>query len=188
MRALWNKAITINNWKAKVDNLINQTCPLCVNEKKSTLHKFWECCHAQWAWEYTQVIVCELAYGYKPSWVVAPQHWKQSVLAAKSPRQVQHVENIQSLLRGITLCTLWIEWNDLVFNNERWNVIKIHKVIWDALLDYGRAAWNRCMRLIKKIPKIKKQTLFEKFDKSWGRHQVICVRICSFVRWCYDGP
>jgi hypothetical protein len=106
MRALWNKAITINTWKAKVDNSINQTCPLCVNEKKSTLHKFWECCHAQWAWEYTQVIVCELAYSYKPSWVVAPLHWKQSVLATKSPRQVQHVENIRSLLRGITLCTL----------------------------------------------------------------------------------
>jgi len=100
--------------------------------------------------------VCELAYGYKPSWVVAPLYWKQSVLAAKSPRQVQH-ENIQSLLRGITLCTLWIEWNDLVFNNERWNVVKIHKVIWDALLDYGRAAWNRCTRLIEKFPKMKKK-------------------------------
>jgi hypothetical protein len=48
---------------------------------------------------------------------------------------MQDVENILSLLRGITL---WIEWNDLVFNNERWNVGKIHKIIWDALLDYGR--------------------------------------------------
>jgi hypothetical protein len=59
------------------------------------------------------------------------------------------VENIWSLLRSITL---WIEWNDLVFNNKRWNVGKIHKVIWDALLDYGRVVWNRCMRLIRKTP------------------------------------
>jgi hypothetical protein len=54
----------------------------------------------------------------------------------------------------------------LVFNNERWNVVKIHKVIWDALLDYGRVAWNRCMKLIKKTPRTKKK-LIEKFDKSW---------------------
>jgi hypothetical protein len=43
----------------------------------------------------------------------------------------------------------------LVFNNKRWNVVKIHNVIWDALLDYGRVAWNRCMRLIRKTPKPK---------------------------------
>ncbi len=49
MWALWNKAIIVNAWKAKVDNVINQTCQLCDNEEESTLHKFWECCQAQWA-------------------------------------------------------------------------------------------------------------------------------------------
>jgi hypothetical protein len=72
---------------------------------------------------------------------------------------VQRVENIWSLLRGITLSTLWIEPNDLVFNNERWNVAKIHKIIWDALLDYGRGAWNRCMRLIIKTLKTLKSLI-----------------------------
>ncbi len=103
--------------------------------------------------------MCELAYGNKPSRVVAPLHWKQCVFAAKSLRQVQRVENIWSLLRGITLSTLWIEPNDLVFNNERWNVAKIHKIIWDALLDYGRVAWNRCMRLIIKTLKTLKSLI-----------------------------
>ncbi len=97
---------------------------------------------------------------------------------------MQDVENILSLLRGITL---WIEWNDLVFNNERWNVGKIHKIIWDALLDYGRVVWNTCMRLIKKTLFGRKKTSQE-FNKSWDRHQVICVKVGSFVRWCYDGP
>jgi hypothetical protein len=27
MWALWNKAIAVNTWRAKVDNSINQTCP-----------------------------------------------------------------------------------------------------------------------------------------------------------------
>jgi hypothetical protein len=165
MWALWNKGIAVNAWRAKVDNLINQTCPLCGNEEEFTLHKFWECCHAQQAWEYTQGIMCELAYGDKPSWVVALLHWKQCVFVAKNPRQMQCVENIWSLPRGITLKTLWIEWNDLVFNNQRWNVVKIHEVIWDALLDYGRAAWNICMKLIIKTPRAEKK-LLKKFDKS----------------------
>jgi hypothetical protein len=68
------------------------------------------------------------------------------------------VENIWFLLRGITFWTLWIVHNDLVFNNARWNVGKIHKVIWDAVFDYGRAAWNRCMRLIRKTPRVEKRT------------------------------
>jgi hypothetical protein len=53
----------------------------------------------------------------------------------------------------------------LVFNNERLNVVKIHKVIWDALFDYGMATWNKCTRLIRKTPKMEKKC-FEKFDKS----------------------
>jgi hypothetical protein len=94
MWALWNKPIAVNTWRAKVDNSINQTCPLCSNGEESMLHKFWECCHAQRAWEYKQGIVCELAYDNKPSRVVAPLHWKQCVFASKSPKQVQRVEDI----------------------------------------------------------------------------------------------
>jgi hypothetical protein len=85
---MWNKAIAVNTWRAKVDNLINQTCPLCDNEEESTLHKIWECYYAQQAWEYTQDIVSEFAYDNKPSWVVAPLNWKQSVFATKSPKLV----------------------------------------------------------------------------------------------------
>jgi hypothetical protein len=70
------------------------------------------------AWEYTQGIVCEIAYNNKPSRMVAPLHWKQRVFATKNRRQVQCVENIWSFLRSITFWTLWIERNDLVFNNE----------------------------------------------------------------------
>jgi hypothetical protein len=88
MWALWNKVIVIKIWKAKVENSINQTCALCGNEKEPTLHKFWECCHAQRTWEYTQGVVCELAYDNKQSLVVGPLHWKQCVFVVKSLRQV----------------------------------------------------------------------------------------------------
>lgn len=53
------------------------------------------------------------------------------------------------LLRGIMLWMLSIGCNDLVFNNKRWNLNKVHKVIWDALQYYGKATWNICVRLIE---------------------------------------
>ncbi len=43
----------------------------------------------------------------------------------------------------------WIEHDDLMFNNKRWNLNNVHKVIWDAFLDYGKVAWNTCVKLIK---------------------------------------
>jgi hypothetical protein len=45
------------------------------------------------------------------------------------------------------------------------------------------------MRLIRKTPRArKKEKPLEKFDKNWGRHQVIYVKVGSLVRWCIDGP
>jgi hypothetical protein len=57
----------------------------------------------------------------------------------------------------------------LVFNDEKWNVVKIHKVIWDALLDYGKVAWNRYMKLIEKTPRVKTN-----FSRS-----LIKARVCT---------
>ncbi len=85
------------------------------------------------------------------------------------------------------LWMLWIKHNDLVFDNKRWNLNKVHKVMWDAFLDYSRTTWNKCVRLIKQTPRANKK-LIKKFDRSWGRHQVIHVKVDNFVRWCYDGP
>jgi hypothetical protein len=56
------------------------------------------------------------------------------------------VENIWSFLRGITLWFIWIDCNDLVFNNVRWDGCRIQKTIWDALLDYGHVAWRWCVK------------------------------------------
>jgi hypothetical protein len=47
----------------------------------------------------------------------------------------------------------WIERNDNAFNNESWPAHKRQKLIWDALMDYGRIAWAKCMmKLSKHVP------------------------------------
>jgi hypothetical protein len=79
MWALWNKAIAVNTWRAKVDNLIKlahcaimKKNPRYINFGSVIMHnglgcthktlwvRFWECYHAQRAWVYTQDIVGEI--------------------------------------------------------------------------------------------------------------------------------
>jgi hypothetical protein len=66
-------------------------------------------------------------------------------------------------------------------------LISIHKIIWNAILNLSRVVSNRYPRLIKQTLRVGKK-LLEKYDRSWGRYQAICVRVDNFVRWCYDGP
>jgi hypothetical protein len=61
--------------------------------------------------------------------------------------------------------------------------VKIHKVISDALLDYGRVTWNKCMKLIKKTPRVEKKN-----SRNLIRARLGTKLISSFVKWCYDEP
>jgi hypothetical protein len=47
MWALWYKAIAINTWRAKVANSINQTCPSCGNEERIHVAQILGVLHAQ---------------------------------------------------------------------------------------------------------------------------------------------
>ncbi len=67
-----------------------------------------------------------------------------------------------------------------MFNNEKWHMVKIHKAIWEALLDHGRVAWDRCLKSIKLSPSTERKLLE-------ARNHVVCVKLENYVRWCYDG-
>jgi hypothetical protein len=40
-------------------------------------------------------------------------------------------------------------------------------------MNYGRATWVKCMRLWKHVL-IEEMKHLKNFDKSWGKHKVIC--------------
>jgi hypothetical protein len=62
--------------------------------------------------------------------------------------------NILSLLRGIMLWMLWIGLGMIWCSKTRdWNILKVQKRFWEALLDYDLAPWNRFARLIKQAPR-----------------------------------
>jgi hypothetical protein len=59
---LWHKAVTVNVWRRRINNYVNQSYPMCnIGEKESVLHSFWSCDYTQLLWEYNTVILNRLA-------------------------------------------------------------------------------------------------------------------------------
>ncbi len=59
--------------------------------------------------------------------------------------------------------------------------------MWELIIEYGRIAKEKCEKLIKWFPFAKGKTL-KRFDKSWGKIQVLCVRVVNFIKWLYNEP
>ena len=71
------------------------------------------------------------------------------------------------LLRGLTLWTIWIEFNDKVFNHEQWHEFKVKHKIWDELLIYAKAAWEHVLNQIK-ISVFFAVAMLQGFDRTCG--------------------
>lgn len=63
--------------------------------------------------------------------------------------------------------------------------IKRQRLILDALVDYVRAAWLRCLRLCKQVLELIMKHLLG-FDKSSGIHRILCNRYGRIVRWPHE--
>jgi hypothetical protein len=55
-------------------------------------------------------------------------------------------------------------------------------LIWQSILDYGRAAWAKCLTRISKMPSSKKKTL-KQFDSTWCHTTLLCTRTDLQVDW-----
>jgi hypothetical protein len=71
------------------------------------------------------------------------------LIEKRSP--TKFVKKIKSwhLLCGITLWTFWIKHNDKVFNHEPWHESKVKHLVWDDLVIYTKAAWERVVKQVK---------------------------------------
>jgi hypothetical protein len=52
-----------------------------------------------------------------------------------------------------------------VFKNEKWHAHKLKKVIWEALLNFNKTTWDRCVKMIKKCLVVEHKQ-FQCFDKG----------------------
>ena len=79
---------------------------------------------------------------------------------------------------------IWIARNHKVFCNELRNEIQIKTLIWEAILDYGRIAWQHTQDLIAKTTvQQKKSSLLRKFDATWMRKGVFGTRHGQDIKW-----
>ena len=81
---------------------------------------------------------------------------------------------------GITLWTIWIELNDKVFNREQRHESKVKHLIWDDLIMYAKAAWERAVKQIK-ISIFLAKAMLQGFDQTWGDRNVLCRNVCHLV-------
>jgi hypothetical protein len=80
------------------------------------------------------------------------------------------------LLEGCILWTIWITWNDVVFNHKMWYKCKIKSIIWEGLVEYGKATWLKAT----KTPTKSDATLSafpNQFDATWTLNRYLCERI-----------
>ena len=74
-------------------------------------------------------------------------HWKKTLFGEKIPQHFVNNNKIWCLLCGITIWTIWIEYNDKVINQEQWHQSKVKHLIWVDLIIctpkwLGRGYWN----------------------------------------------
>jgi hypothetical protein len=115
-----------------------------------------------------------------------PEHYlldmKQALFAYRMPRKFRKVNRLWLLLRGVTLWTIWIARNDLVFNQKLWNSARIEAAIWDGIAEYGKVAWGKvCSQRTNNQASHAKA--LELFDSNWGKHDSLCNRVGSKVHW-----
>jgi hypothetical protein len=77
---------------------------------------------------------------------------------------------------GIVLWQLWLERNDVVFNNLRWSKEKMVQRIWLGLADYGRKEWA------------KNSNEDGKFEALWCRNHILAVMVQNRPKWRPVGP
>jgi hypothetical protein len=80
------------------------------------------------------------------------------------------------------LWTIWIERNNKVFNYEHWHESKVKHRIWDELIIYAKAAWERVIKHIK-ISSFSTVAMLQGFDQTWGARNVLCRRNNLHIEW-----
>jgi hypothetical protein len=97
------------------------------------------------------------------------------------------LDQLWSLLRGITLWNLWIAHNQYVFNRVRWQPEYVATLIWQGILDNGYTAWTHYHKVITMQPESSKK-LLTWFDNQWNCFKLLCTHVNMHVIWQNVNP
>ncbi|KAG0574234.1 hypothetical protein KC19_VG246300 [Ceratodon purpureus] len=148
MWLIWHRAVAVNHWRGRIDGNVDIRCPICHRgSEESVLHRFWECESSQRAWQFAIHIMNQLVKGKDVRGPWQPLSWKQGIFSYRIPRKFDAFKQIWLELRSVVLWTLWIERNDIVFNNQRWPPAKLLQQVKTGIIDYGRVEWDNLTRI-----------------------------------------
>ena len=153
---------------------ISKQCVCCLpNTSESIKHKFWDYIQTRRAWRWA-TLSCMNSVGLELAIMIVLTENKL-FLGKGFVRSTVKISKHFHLLRGITLWTIWIECNNKVFNYEHWHESKVTHRIWDELIVYAKATWDRVIKQIK-ISSSSTVAMLRGFDKTWGAKNVLCRR------------
>ena len=69
-----------------------------------------------------------------------------------------------------------------MFNLERWHESKVKHRIWEELIIYAKAAWDRVIKQ-KRLVVFSAAAMSQGFDKTWGARNVLCRRNNLQIKW-----
>ncbi|KAH9560231.1 hypothetical protein CY35_06G096000, partial [Sphagnum magellanicum] len=62
--------------------------------------------------------------------------FEQCLFSKRLLNRVKKFNSLWTLLRRVTMSTIWNERNNIVFNNNKCHETKLQKVMWEGLIGY----------------------------------------------------
>lgn len=169
----WHRDVAVNKWRETINCAIDPRCPVCPRRaEESVLHRFWECQSAQRAWQWGIHIMNSLLISRDAQGPWSSFNWKQGNFSDRIPQKFDQLCSIWMALRTVILWTLWLERNDVAFNDEKWPANKVLHRIWLGLIDYGRVEWKKSQQKLGKSD-VATRRIERIFAAKWCRHNII---------------
>lgn len=179
---IWHRAVAVNHWRERIDGNVDIRCLVCPRRsEESVLHRFWECLSVQRAWQWAIHVMNALVEGRDAQGPWQMLTWRQGIFSNRIPRKFNHVK------RTVVLWTLWIERNDMIFNNQAWSPAKQLQHIWSAMVDYGRVEWD-CIRIKKQRSPAATQQLIARFITRRCSQDFFATMVAGQPQWVPTGP
>lgn len=187
---IWHYVVAVNHWRGRIDGTMDIRCPVCPRRsEESMLHRFWECLSAQRVWQWAIHIMNALLIGRDAQGPWRLLTWRQGIFSGGIPRKFNALKWLWLEVRTVVLWVLWIQRNDMVFNNQAWTDERLLQYIWSGLLDYGCVEWAKvCNKHPRTLLAQRKLVALRKLVGRRCRKDFFTVMVAGQPRWVATGP
>jgi len=143
----WHETFVGNTWRAKVNHNIQLEYISCDSLMlKSTMHRFWQCLKTKKTWELAFSFLCSFKLPTNSIGIWKALNVEHCLFNQRLPNSLRMFSFIWTLLWDVSLCSIWIEMNAIICNNNRWWDVKLGKVIWEGFFYYGCVERQRTLQ------------------------------------------